>query len=428
MIVTFYSYKGGVGRSMALVNVAEILVQRGYRVVVCDWDLEAPGLEAYLARNKAELLDFQSRPGNVDLLGGYKHIMSSSSLQSGGVGHDQNPTESAISRPSEYLATIPAGKGGVGTMRLLSAGRRGQGDVAGYAEKVQRFDWADFYDNWAGNSYIEFFGDDLRTNERADFVLVDSRTGITEQGGVCTHHLADIVVLLTGANAQHLSGTLWMAGALASRDLEEMRGGRPIHILSVAARIEQTSEKNELADFRKDFRETFHGYLSREVGSRTRYFLTAEIPYIPYYSFTERVAARESPDERHRGLFEAYAGLTDAIERIAGRGSLQPAPAASIFVSYAYEDRQWYMRLRAHLGWLEQSGAVAAFDDRQILVGDEWDQSIKRKLDEAEVIILIVTADFLASQYCATVELRRATERHGLGAATVMLLPIIATG
>src|SRR5690348_6063354 len=44
VIVTFYSFKGGVGRSMALVNVAETLAERGYRVILCDWDLEAPGL------------------------------------------------------------------------------------------------------------------------------------------------------------------------------------------------------------------------------------------------------------------------------------------------------------------------------------------------------------------------------------------------
>ena len=47
MIVTFYSYKGGVGRSMALMNVAEILADVGYNVIVCDFDLEAPGLERY---------------------------------------------------------------------------------------------------------------------------------------------------------------------------------------------------------------------------------------------------------------------------------------------------------------------------------------------------------------------------------------------
>src|SRR5690349_15015464 len=50
-IVTFYSYKGGVGRSMALANVAVLLARRGLKVLVVDWDLEAPGLERYFANH-----------------------------------------------------------------------------------------------------------------------------------------------------------------------------------------------------------------------------------------------------------------------------------------------------------------------------------------------------------------------------------------
>ena len=48
-IVTFYAYKGGVGRSMALANVAVLLARRGLRVLAVDWDLEAPGLERYFS-------------------------------------------------------------------------------------------------------------------------------------------------------------------------------------------------------------------------------------------------------------------------------------------------------------------------------------------------------------------------------------------
>ena len=62
MVVTFYSFKGGVGRSMALANVAELLAGYGYRVIVCDWDLEAPGLERYFVSNNAS--DEQYPEGN----------------------------------------------------------------------------------------------------------------------------------------------------------------------------------------------------------------------------------------------------------------------------------------------------------------------------------------------------------------------------
>src|SRR5262245_34313334 len=68
-IVTFYSYKGGVGRSFILANVAVLLASWGHRVLVCDWDLEAPGLTSYLGRSadpRATRVD-PTAPGIVDL-------------------------------------------------------------------------------------------------------------------------------------------------------------------------------------------------------------------------------------------------------------------------------------------------------------------------------------------------------------------------
>jgi MinD-like ATPase involved in chromosome partitioning or flagellar assembly len=62
-IVTFYSFKGGMGRTMALANIAVLLVRRGLRVLAADWDLEAPGLDRYFraygihSSNEAGLLD-----------------------------------------------------------------------------------------------------------------------------------------------------------------------------------------------------------------------------------------------------------------------------------------------------------------------------------------------------------------------------------
>src|ERR1700732_3066095 len=61
-VVTFYSYKGGVGRSFALANIATILAQWGSKVLVVDWDIEAPGLNHYFAQYAAPMhrgvLDF----------------------------------------------------------------------------------------------------------------------------------------------------------------------------------------------------------------------------------------------------------------------------------------------------------------------------------------------------------------------------------
>src|SRR3954452_19478244 len=73
MIYTFYSYKGGVGRSMALANVAEYFYLRGLRVLIVDWDLEAPGLESFFFDDKSDGTErVRSRLCLLDLLTEYK--------------------------------------------------------------------------------------------------------------------------------------------------------------------------------------------------------------------------------------------------------------------------------------------------------------------------------------------------------------------
>ncbi|MDX1523479.1 MAG: AAA family ATPase, partial [Anaerolineae bacterium] len=69
-IITFYSYKGGVGRTMALANVAVLLSQYGYKTLVVDWDLEAPGLEFFFKDYfpNLDLATVAQREGVVDLL------------------------------------------------------------------------------------------------------------------------------------------------------------------------------------------------------------------------------------------------------------------------------------------------------------------------------------------------------------------------
>jgi hypothetical protein len=122
---------------------------------------------------------------------------------------------------------------------------------------MQDFDWADFYERWAGGSYLEFFrksvdlvADPTGPPDRADIVLIDSRTGVTEHGGVCTHHLADLVVLFSAANDLNIFGTEWMAERLARPELTMLRSGRPLRLLPISARIEQSAEKEELVKFR----------------------------------------------------------------------------------------------------------------------------------------------------------------------------------
>ena len=331
MIVTFYSFKGGVGRSMALVNVGEILAERGYRVILCDWDLEAPGLERYLTGREvhgapwAETLDrLIASPGLVDLLSDYRDSLAEPRPVTAAEEEDYAKLgKIMVRKPSAAVVPVPRVGGSssrAGSLSLLTAGRRDGGFQQSYAAVVRSFDWEEFYSRWAGGSYIEFLRRDLvgdaQSPGAADILLVDSRTGVSEQGGVCTHHLADLVVLMTAANDANLAGIHWMAEGLSDDRLESLRGGRKLQVLPVASRIEQTSQKEELVDFRRRFTAQFKRYFSRASGVTQppkTLALTTEIPYMPFYAFTERVVAREPEDEREDKLYTSYEMLADVI-------------------------------------------------------------------------------------------------------------------
>lgn len=353
MIATFYSYRGGVGRSMAMANVGELLAEMGYRVVLCDWDLEAPGLERYFvtngadpARYRAEMDRFLSWPGLVDLLRDYKAMLARPAPEgdasaAGDAQQFASVGTLRLRRPSSLAQPLPRAEGRPGSLRLLTAGRRSGEALQVYADEVRRFDWQEFYEQWAGGAYMDFFRRDLVGDPQAgvdgatDILLIDSRTGVTEQGGICTHHLADLVVVLTAANDLNMDGARWMARALADPGLPARRGGRPLHVLPVASRIEQTAQRDELVGFRREFLQAFGAQIGQVVDDAEAFALASEIPYMPFYAFHERVVAREPDTEREQKLHAAYKTLAEAVVRHGVRqGLLRERTAQGIYARH----------------------------------------------------------------------------------------------
>ncbi|MBC7970048.1 MAG: TIR domain-containing protein [Verrucomicrobia bacterium] len=97
--------------------------------------------------------------------------------------------------------------------------------------------------------------------------------------------------------------------------------------------------------------------------------------------------------------------------------------AIELFFSYSHRDETLRDELAKHLSILKRQGVITAWHDRQITAGSEWAGAIDDHLDSARVILLLISADFLASDYCWDVELKRAIERHEAGEACV--IPII---
>ena len=100
-----------------------------------------------------------------------------------------------------------------------------------------------------------------------------------------------------------------------------------------------------------------------------------------------------------------------------------PESAISVFFCYAHEDEPLRDKLAKHLTLLERQGVIQPWHDRQILAGSDWQGELDQHIETAQVILLLISADFLASDYCYDLEMTRALERQRTGSAQV--IPIL---
>jgi hypothetical protein len=103
--------------------------------------------------------------------------------------------------------------------------------------------------------------------------------------------------------------------------------------------------------------------------------------------------------------------------------SIEAVRPIEVFYSYSHKDEDLRNELEAHLALLRREGSITGWHDRKIGAGTEWKNSINEHLESARVILLLISSDFLASDYCYDIELKRAMERHNSGEARV--IPII---
>lgn len=207
MIVTFYSYKGGVGRSLALANIACLMAEdeeHPQRVLVWDFDLEAPGLQNLFPPKKRQ------RSGFVDLA--YEFAES-------GEMPDVN----------DYIYEST-----VNGVWSLSAGEVSEE----YCRKLQAIDWLSFFGSNPKETGL-FFGKIIEglkeRDEPFDYILVDSRTGLNDQAGICTEVLSDQLVILFRLTGQDLDGLEHVVPAIRSQlDRRERKG---VAILPVVSQV-----------------------------------------------------------------------------------------------------------------------------------------------------------------------------------------------
>lgn len=327
MIVTFYSYKGGVGRSMALANVGEWLYRQGLRVIVADWDLEAPGLESYFATEAKARDALVAGRGIMDMLVTYRSAHGT--LRMPPVPVEAPPTDSsapgpasAATRPmsdaeklellrsvlpavSFYLQPLggprPAGADsptdrGAG-LWLLSAGARSGEQFAEYAHNVHGFDWTDFYTKYDGAVFFRWLREQLESH--ADVVLIDSRTGVTEMSGVCTRDLPHLVVSFCAPNEANLAGVMRMTRGFLDPRLLDLRGRRPLRAMVVPSRVDHQSETVEYNHFKARFHAEVMALRALDPEADPQKWWELQIRYVSRYSFHELLVIGK-PDENEK--------------------------------------------------------------------------------------------------------------------------------
>ncbi len=171
-IVTFYSYKGGTGRSMALANVAWILASNAKRVLVIDWDLEAPGLHRYFHPFLSDK-ELARSDGLIDFVIQYAEAAVTKTKRA---KNWYQPYADILRYATSLNFEFP----NKGAIDFVPAGRQG----ADYATRVNGFNWQHFYERLSGGLFLEAVKLSMADY---DYVLIDSRTGVSDTSGNLHH-------------------------------------------------------------------------------------------------------------------------------------------------------------------------------------------------------------------------------------------------
>lgn len=220
--ITFYSYKGGVGRTLLLANIAKYLCRFGQKVFALDFDLEAPGLHYKLT--SSERTGASAHPGVVEYVFSF-------------LSNDTRPMSI-----SEYVCEVERRDDVGGIIHLM---RAGDVPLADYWKRLAKINWHEVFYSERSRG-IPFFLElkaKIETEFSPDYLLIDSRTGITEIGGVATTVLPESIVCLLLNNPENLEGAREVLRSI--RRTRRVREQVPLDIVPVVARIPVSDEASE---------------------------------------------------------------------------------------------------------------------------------------------------------------------------------------
>jgi hypothetical protein len=279
---------------MALANVAVQLARKGSRVLMVDWDLEAPGLVNYFISEEAQQkAKVAVTPAQDD--GGLLALLKDAYEQANGVVESSawrhKITGLSVPRdPSTYSNPTPPTPG---SLDLLASGYGSKN----YSTILADFSGKEFFAHQRGGEWLESLREDW--SRSYDFILIDSRTGLTDSGGVCTVQMPDFLVLVFTANDQSVTNGLKVVAAVQEERQSFAFERGPLAVVPLLSRWDGKTEV--------DLAEVWIKRLSEQVSVLTSLWLPKDfsprnflekirVPHVPRFSFGEPLPALTSQD------------------------------------------------------------------------------------------------------------------------------------
>ncbi len=307
---TFYSYKGGVGRTTALINVAAELSRRGRKVLVVDFDLEAPGITSYDFCAKAA-----TTPGVVDYICEYIKTSTAPSI-------DRFIHKCSLAFEGDAL-----------DLWVMPAGLQDKK----YKARLHSINWARLYAEQSGYLLLENLKAQWAETIEPDYVLIDSRTGHTDVSGICTRQLPDAVVFTFKPNRQNLTGLKQIVEEVSS----EKEGPRKKNIYKhfVASDVPRVDDEHKILENTLALFKAELGYKKRNT-----VYHSDSLDLVDQVIFTL--------GHRRTRLAQDYVKLTDAI-------IMQNAEDADGARAYLLDIR----KNRTQHSWLSITGRLTVIEE-----------------------------------------------------------------
>jgi len=359
---------------MALANIAVVLAKRGLRILMVDFDLEAPGLHYYF---RDFFSDNKATKGMLELL-------------------TERPKRGKWLPSYRISVNVPDAT----ELSLIQGGRYDET----YTKRVLDFDWSYFFKEQSGGEFLENLRDEWLN--KFDLIFVDSRTGITDSGSVCTIQLPDILVPVLIANQQTLEGTSDII-----RRVQEARNKfgwdrPPATILPLISRFESRAEFKEsqewLSSSSKTLSESYSDWLPKNV-DKLKILERTKIPHVAKFSFGENLAVIHGSTSDPEGLGYAYETIAalfyhdfknaeailterDSYVREMEIGSIKDYEW-DVFLSYSHSDKEYALQI---INGLEKAN-LRTWTDLQIQVGDDIESSVKNAIRRSRLLVFLFT-------------------------------------